>query len=248
MRDVKSYPVHLGVADGMPRGLFDPQWQDPAVAARVAFMIYCRVPFHSLGDAALDDRAVDAPHGLSDARSFRLDHTHTLDDGTRFKGGSYGELHRRYAYGTHTANFHAQAVSFGADSLGRFTLTAVVGRFDGPWGNQGTLAVSFFAKASSSSSSPEVLVGTASWVKALDPTGDHRVVVVGADPRLAHAFDRLTRADVAFVARTGVTSAPDASAPKLSRAKRAVLEAALARARAEVDVVEIARIERLLQS
>ncbi len=232
--------MKLGGADGMPTSLFDPRWQEPAVAARIAFLIHCRIPFED-GAVPLAPEPVDAPAALTDARSFALTQVIARDDDARvrFKGGSYGELHRRYAFGTHTANFHAQAVAFGADSRGRYFLSAVVGRFDGPWGNDGTLAVSFFAGA--------VCAGTVRWHKSLDPTGDHRVVIFGRDDTLKDAFENLDRADVTFTARTGVESPADAAtSPKLSRARRSALAAALAQARARGDAAEVARLEEAL--
>ncbi|HEY4222980.1 MAG TPA: hypothetical protein VGO62_16600 [Myxococcota bacterium] len=240
---MKSYPVNLGQSgkDGLPAGLFDPRWKDPAVAARVAFTVYCRVPFHddkSPRPLTRDFRSGAA--ALTDARTFPLVHEHVLDDGTRVKCGSYGELHRRYSFGTHTANFHAQTVVFAADSRGRFLLSAVVGRFDGPWGNDATLSATFSAGAQP--------IGAVVWTRAMDPAGDHRVVVTGVDAALATAFPALDRAALAFTARTGIEAAPSESAPKLSRAKRSALEAALAAARAAGNSSEVARIEAALHA
>ena len=235
--DVRTYPVNLGGGkSGMPTSLFDPAWQDPAVAARVAFMIYCRVPWPA--PAALERAPVDAAAALTDERRFPLVHVHTLEDGTRFKGGSYGELHRRYAFGNQTANFHAQAVAFGVDDKGRFVLTAVVGRFDGPWGNDATLSATFLAGKD--------VVGSAVWRKQMDPAGDHRVIVAGQDAAIAAAFDRIDGARVCFTARTGIEAPEATTSPKLSRARRSVLEGALKKARAAGDTAEIARIEAAL--
>jgi hypothetical protein len=211
---MKSYDVNLGGKDGgMPTSLFDPRWNEPEVAARVAFTIYCRVPFDGEVEL-LDDRVVSAPANLVDARTFSFAHVHERN-GIKVKAGSFGELHRRYAAASHTANFHAQAVAFAVDSLGHFLLTAIVGRFDGPWGNHATLAATFFAG--------QERIGAATWSKAMDPAGDHRVVVAGTDERIAAKFDAIDHADIAFVARTGVENAVETK-PKLSKAKQKALE------------------------
>jgi hypothetical protein len=202
------------------------------VAARVAFTLYCRNDFaHASAPLA---RELDAQRAdLTDARSFALAHVHRIDvseanGATRFKGGSYGELHRHYALGGSSAggalNFHAQAVSFGVDDAGRYCLNANVGRFDGPWGNDALLTVTFFAAGAA--------LGAVRWHASLDPVGDKRVCVVGRDAVIAERFDAIDRADVAFTARHGKDAAPPEeprTSPKLSRARRSVLTKELTR-------------------
>lgn len=231
---MRTYPVKLGASDGMPTSLFDPRWKEPDVAARVAFTLYCRNDF-SHASAPLQ-RELDAQRAdLTDARTFALVHVHDIGDSQRigggarrFKGGSYGELHRHYALGGSTAggslNFHAQAVSFGVDDGGRYCLNANVGRFDGPWGNDALLTVTFFAGPSA--------IGAVRWHASLDPVGDKRVCVVGKDAVIAERFDAIDRADVAFTARHGKDAQPPEeprTSPKLSRARRSVLTKELTR-------------------
>src|ERR1041385_1576464 len=115
----------------MPTSLFDPKWKEPAIAARVAYTIYCRIPRDMFTSSpSSPPPSVEIAH--TDARSFALVHRIEAENGD-FKGGWSGELHRRSAVGPHTVNFPAQAVAFGVDAAGRFFLSAVVGRFDGPW-------------------------------------------------------------------------------------------------------------------
>lgn len=225
---MRTYPVKLGASDGMPTSLFDPRWKEPRVAARVAFTLYCRNDFARAHAPLVRD--VEAQRAeLTDARTFALAHVHDVErDAKKFKGGSYGELHRHYALGGSSAggslNFHAQAVSFGVDDAGRYCLNANVGRFDGPWGNDALLTVTFFAGATA--------IGAVRWHASLDPVGNKRVCVVGRDDVIAQQFAHIDRADVAFTARHGKDAAPPEeprTSPKLSRARRSVLTKELTR-------------------
>lgn len=235
----RTYAVKLGAgSDGMPTSLFDPRWRDPAVAARVAFVLYCRSGADLEGAAhKLLDDVPALPPELTDARDFRLAHVYEVasaldapdvpdalrkrSGARRFKGGSYGELHRHYAFGKYTVNFHAQAVSFGFDDAGAWFLASTVGRFDGPWGNDAVLSVRWRAGRD--------VVGASVWHRALDPVGDLRVRLSGQDARLAQRFDEIDLAEVAFTARHGkdvpAATEPDKpkAAPKLSRARRSVI-------------------------
>jgi hypothetical protein len=232
---VRTYPVKLGANDGMPTSLFDPRWREPEVAARVAFTLYCRNDFANA--RAPLARELEAQRAdLTETRTFALAHVHSIerDGAKRFKGGSYGELHRHYALGGSNAggalNFHAQAVSFGVDDAGRYCLNANVGRFDGPWGNDALLTVTFFARGAA--------LGAVRWHASLDPVGDKRVCVVGRDAVIAEQFEAIDRADVAFTARHGKDAAPPEEArtsPKLSRARRSVLTKELTRIVALAD-------------
>lgn len=261
----RTYAVKLGAGgDGMPTSLFDPRWRDPAVAARVAFVLYCRSSASSAGGAggagdeaganhALLDDVADMRPELTDARDFRLTHVFDIEDSPhgarRFKGGSFGELHRHYAFGKYTVNFHAQAVSFGVDDVGRWFLASTVGRFDGPWGNDALLSVRWRAGRD--------VVGASVWHRSLDPVGDVRVRLVGQDARLARRFDEIDVAEVAFTARHGKdvpAPARDAEgadkargAPRLSRARRAVIARELQKILASADAPErTAQLKRLL--
>src|SRR5689334_21027367 len=127
----------------MPTSLFDPRWKEPEVASRVAFVLYCRNEL-ALATEPLTQAPPASRPDLVDQRSFHFAHVHDVDKSLgarKFKGGSFGELHRHYAFGKYTVNFHAQAVAFGFDDFGRYFLDATVGRFDGPWGNDASLVV-----------------------------------------------------------------------------------------------------------
>ena len=215
---VKTYAAEAGPQAGMPTSLFDPAWNNPSTAARVAWMLSRRAP---APDPAVRLEAAPSTHAThSDERLFMIPGVLGADKGARFKGGSYGELHRRYAFGAHTANFHAQSVAFGVDDRGHFFLTATVGRFDGPWGNEGLLGATFMAGAD--------VIGAVVWRHVLDPVGDHKMVLSGQDDRIAARFAAIDRVRVVFVARTGVVAAVDDTArPRLSRARRFVLEGEL---------------------
>jgi hypothetical protein len=234
---VKTYATPEPKPDeGLPKSLFDPRWNQPDVASRVAFVLSRRLPSNT--DAQLGG-ALALPPELTESRTFKFVDEHTTPDGVRVKGGSYGELHRHVSFGSQPANFHAQAVAFGVESSGRFFLVATVGRFDGPWGNEGTLAATFKAGKD--------VVGSASWKKFLDPVGDHRVVVVGKDVKIAARFDEIDSALVQFCTRTGVEAPPEDKPPPLSRARKSVLQNELKAALALNDEAEKkARVRKAL--
>lgn len=114
--------------------------------------------------------------------------------GTRVKGAGWGELHRRYTFGggRPPVNFHAQALCFGADEHGRWFVRANVGRFDGAWGNEAGLTVTFSAGG--------VALGAVVWTREMDPAGDVDVELSGTDAALARSFAALDRIDVVFYA------------------------------------------------
>ena len=240
MTPVKSYPVKLAAQGGMPTSLFDPRWKEPAIAARVAFTLYCRSDLSNARAPLVAVPPATATSGrrsdLTDARSFALVHVQDVEPAfgaRRFKGGSFGELHRHYALGNGALNFHAQAVCFGIDDAGRFFLHATVGRFDGPWGNDAVLSASFFAGVEP--------IGAIVWNEALDPVGDKRASETGRDPRVHSRFDAIDRCELSFTARHGkdvpaASLKDEATKPKLSRARRSVVVKELARALALTDV------------
>lgn len=191
---MRSYPVNLNPDPDLPRGLFDPRWQDPAIASRVAFTVYRRLSFDEAPLRLVVDGLPEQKAMVTDARVFPLVDVHE-HDGAKFKGGSFGELHRRYSFGGRrpTVNFHAQAVCFGVDDKGRFYLRSKVGRFDGGWGNDAALVVKLHAG--------DELVGAVYWAGELDPPKDVHVHLLGKDPVVAARFAELTEARVAFTGR-----------------------------------------------
>lgn len=197
---VRTYDFHPPTQGGMPRDIFDTRWNEPSVAAQVAFVFYCRADF---SDPAVTTTTLvpvaklpAQPTQNTSRRSFVLDQLRMFHDGTSeivVKGSSLGELHQRIRIPGRQPfiNFHAQAVCFAADERGHFYLRAVVGRYDGRPGNSGTLTVTFRL----ADGSP---VGAVLWQGPLDPTENRDIIVVGQDERLRSAFSDITSADVAF--------------------------------------------------
>jgi hypothetical protein len=109
-----------------------------------------------------------------------------------FRGGGYGEIHRRYMFGgpRPPVNFHAQQVCFGVDQEGLCYLRAVVGRFDGMWGNTARLEVTLRAG--------DADVATLAWSGELDPPRDVRVVCFQRSDAARDKFSALTDAQVRF--------------------------------------------------
>ena len=191
---MRAFPVNLNPDPDLPRGPFDPRWQDPHVASKVAFTVWTRLSFKDGQATLVLDELPEQRAMFTESRRFPLDVVHA-HDGKRFKGGSYGELHRRYSFGGKrpTVNFHAQALCFGVDDAGRFYLRSKVGRFDGGWGNDAALVVKLHAG--------DELLGAIVWLGALDPPKDVHVQIVGKDATLAARFDDVTHAHVAFTGR-----------------------------------------------
>ncbi len=191
---VKTYPVNLAREPGMPTGIHDPAWKDPAVATKVGLDHYARVMSQGLPRQAFQTVETLAPmrRGAVETRSFVLTTVTPLAGGVRVRAGSYGEIHRRYSFGGRLppANFHAMAVGFGVDSLGQCFLKALVGRMDGGWGNRAALSVVF--------ASDQGELGGISWVGELDPPGDKPVLVLAQDKALKDGSDALTTATVTF--------------------------------------------------
>lgn len=195
---IKTVPVNLSRDPSLPTGIHDPKWKDAAVAARVAFNTYQRLLldpalFPSTTTLLPDAKAAPDFKGGVDKRTFAFLAPEPIPSrNLRFRGGSYGEIHRRYSFGGRlpAVNFHAQAVIFGADSDGRFFLQATVGRMDGGWGNKASLVVKLTGSGGD--------VGNIAWTHEMDPPMDHHVVVTGRDPALAAAFDGLGNALTTF--------------------------------------------------
>ena len=186
---VRSFPVNLLPDPGsFPRDLFDPRWNDPRVAARVATSAYQRL--FARADFDRDELAEDPPawpRDRVDARVFRLlPPVSVVERGTRLVAGAYNELHRRYVFGgpNPTVNFHAQVVCFGVDAEGRYFLRATVGRYGGTDGNDVGLSASFLAG--------DERLGCLRWSAPMDPPDDVEVVLTGTSDVLRDRFDALT--------------------------------------------------------
>lgn len=240
VRRVKTIKTQaFALPTSLPMGIFDPKWNEPAVATRVAHLVGTRAP---KGDAPLVDDPLPLPKDVVEERVFLLAPTELRRDGHLFRGGSYGELHRHLAFGTTTANFHAQSVCFGLDERGRYFLHATVGRFDGPWGNDGILDVTFFAGGER--------LGACRWHGRLDPATDRVVALGGTDARLAGDPSRVDRAVVRFAARHG-SQVPgglveEKAAPRISKARRAVLLPKLRAALQAQGAERVAAIKSIL--
>lgn len=198
--EIKSFTPNLKRDPGMPNGVWDPVWQKPDVAHRVAVEGYLALrmaqedwgPDGLLAAAALP---AFAPRNTEE-RTFALSEVRAFEDSaTRFKGGSYGEIFRRYTYGgtKPAVNFHAQAATFGVDSDGRYFLKAVVGRVDGGWGNKAALCCRWLAGGA--------LLGGLVFEAELDPPQDVPFTLTGRSAALAARFDALDAAQLLFFSK-----------------------------------------------
>ncbi|MBI4819322.1 MAG: hypothetical protein HY791_23825 [Deltaproteobacteria bacterium] len=206
MATVRSYPVNLLPDPKLfPRDLFDPRWKDPAVQARVAFEAYRRLRTSGVsfdGEALISALPPRTETSL-DRRTFEVTpRAAPKDRDARFVGGAVNELHRRIAFagGRPTVNIHAQVVTFGADSEGRWFLRANLGRVGGEDGNEAALGISF--------SSNDRGVGAFEVTRSVDPGDDQAVFVVGTSSELAKGFDSLTRIEVRLFAQHHGKRAP----------------------------------------
>jgi len=185
----------------LPSGLWDPLWQKPEVATRVALETYLhlRCTFPDFGPDALVPAAdlPTFPPRNTEERTFALGDVKTFEDSsTCFRGGSYGEIYRRYTYGQTkpAVNFHAQAVVFGVDSEGRYFLKGSLGRVDGGWGNRASLCLRFVAAGAP--------VGGVLFEAELDPPQDVPFSLAGSSPALAAAFPKLEAARLSFFSKS----------------------------------------------
>lgn len=200
MARVRSYPVNLVPDLELPRGLFDPRWAEPRIAAKVALEVYKRALFsHAPFDAGPLLPARDLPRfprSKTQSRSFALEAPLGVGagPGPRFRGGAINELHHRYTFGggQPPVNFHAQVITFGVDESGRYMLRATLGRYDGRWGNDAALTLALEADGTA--------LGGVVCAREMDPAGDQEISVLGADPALARAFFELDRITVSFYA------------------------------------------------
>lgn len=194
---VTAFPIDLNPPAGTPTGVWDPIWDRPEVAASLALSTYRRLrhlPFDGctlLPEASLPELA----HKHTVARTFAVARATPVEEfGVRFRGGSFGEIFKRYSFGPMpAANFHAQAVYFGADSDGRFLVEATVGLVGGTLDNEAALVVRFTAASG--------VVGGVAWEGPVKSEHNTHLQILGTDPTLAQAFDELDRVEVQFYAR-----------------------------------------------
>ncbi|MFH1807699.1 MAG: hypothetical protein ABIJ09_03060 [Pseudomonadota bacterium] len=193
----RTYDVNVNPPPGTPTGVWDPAWNDAVVASELALQAYGRVR-HLPFDGCTLLPASEMPRLAkkhTEQRSFKLDRVVDLPAvGVRFRGGSYGEIFRRYSFGPRpAANFHAQAVFFGADSEGRFFVDARVGLVGGSIKDEAALAIAFVGTAG--------VLGGVAWHGQVQSEHDNHLLILGRDETLRAAFDQLTEVQVEFFAR-----------------------------------------------
>ena len=181
----------------MPDGFWDPKWKDPHVATLLARNAYRSLRFkeedfpndplahyENLDLSEYDERSVES-------QTFALTEIVEVEDfGTTFKGGSYGEVFKRYSFGISTIFFHAQGLCFGIDNEGRFFLQGQVGRINGTWGKKAAIGIYFKTK--------DGLLGCFGWEAQLDPPQDIQMYIVGKDDKVRDNFHKIIEVEVAF--------------------------------------------------
>jgi hypothetical protein len=200
--DIKTYTPSFKRDPSLPSGVWDPMWQQPEVATRVAVDAYVqlRQSREDFGPDALVEPAALPSLSLryTEERRFELSEVKGFEGSqTKFRGGSYGEIYRRYTFGgtKPAVNFHAQAVIFGVDGEGRYFLKGALGRVDGDWGNRAALYCRFMAKGE--------CVGGVSFDCALDPQHDEPFLVTGTSKKLAKCFASIEAAQLSFFSKSG---------------------------------------------
>jgi hypothetical protein len=192
---IKTYDVDFKVDPSLPTSVWDPKWKKPEIATRVALHTYKQLRWQgedfAEGPLPQGDLA-EIQEKNTEFLEFSLEESHPLDEfELAVKGGGFGEIFRRYAFGAMSAvYFHAQAVCFGVDSQGRYFLQAQVGRLGGTWGKSAALIVRFLAG--------EQEIGALSWQDDLDPPKDVQLKFTGQDEKLRDSFEQLSRVSVAF--------------------------------------------------
>ncbi|MGC4115822.1 MAG: hypothetical protein QM765_14735 [Myxococcales bacterium] len=189
----------------LPTCIWDPMWEKPEVGTRMGMLAYQQLRFESAefgaGPLLAAETLPEHPKKRIETRRFVLDVVHTFEgSATRLRAGSYGEVYKRYTFGVSSgkasANFHAQQLTFGADSDGRWFLKGVVGRVDGGWGTRAGLVMRFVTRGGE-------VVGGISCEHELDPPRDVPFQLLGRDPLLAKHFDQLHQADLIFFSDPG---------------------------------------------
>jgi len=205
-KTLKTYDLkEMKLEKGMPTGVWDPAWEKPEVAVKIAVNVYKQLRLESVdfGAAALvaPDQLKTFPAKRTESRTFPLDPAQTFEKSTtRLRCGSFGEIFRRYTFGTGTGkppvNFHVQALIFGVDSDGRWFVRGRAGRVDGGWGTKAGVVVRFVAKGGK-------VLGGVQWEGELDPPRDVPFSFLGCDPSLAEKFAALKEVQVSFFSHPG---------------------------------------------
>jgi hypothetical protein len=194
MAEVRTYEVNLGRDPLMPTGVWDPAWNKPEVASHVAAELYKRLCAEGL---TFPDVPLLASGKLPKLAKKNTE-TRTVEPlgeaGAPFKGGSVGEVFKRYAFGPRPAsNFHAQQVCFGVDAEGRYFLQANVGLVGAGLGNKVALVVAFHG--------PQGELGGVAWEGQAEPSRDLPVRVLGRDQAAKVVLAQATKATVSFMAQ-----------------------------------------------
>ncbi|MHB8875637.1 MAG: hypothetical protein ACYC8T_18280 [Myxococcaceae bacterium] len=202
---MKTFPIpqHLpGNDPTLPTGVWDPLWQKPEVARRIAGDVYrdlrlAMPEFPTLELTPAGKLTRFAPEN-TDERSFDLsDAVKVPDSSLRLRGSSCGEIFREYPAGPNKPKqyFHAQAVVFGLDSEGRYFLRGIVGRLAGnDMGNKATLELRFLDKAGK-------VLGGKIWRGQLDLQPETQVLIAGKSEALRAGFDGVHSALLSFETR-----------------------------------------------
>lgn len=140
--EIRSYPFDPEQVR-VPKGLFDPAWADPTVAARVALQTWRRVAGEPRNAAGLVPLLGPRPKNATTLARAVLPATRIAEAAGWVRGTAVNELHRRVAFGGGRSayNFHAQVVTFAWDGAGGWCFRAHVGRFGGSAQDDATLSV-----------------------------------------------------------------------------------------------------------
>lgn len=191
---VRTYELDLNPPEGTPTGVWDPSWENPETASQLSLIIYRKIRHLPFGGCTLLD-ATDLPTLTpknTESRSFHLKTVHDVAElNVRYRGGSYGEIFKRYSFGPMpAANFHAQAVFFGVDSEGRFFVDAAVGLVAGTLENTASLVIQFIGE--------DGVVGGVAWEGPVSSEANTQLQILGTDERLKAQFDSLKEVQVQF--------------------------------------------------
>jgi hypothetical protein len=195
MMQLRTFKVENLFAPDRPTGPWDPRWNDPAIASKMAAE-RLKVVGHEIGSGVTNGLLAPAnvpvfPKNKTEHRTFALVSTAEVGaSGPATKTGGFGEIYRPYSFGRDKVYFHVQNLVFGADATGLGFVEAVVGRVQGGWGCSAALSVKFLADL-------EPVTGLL-WQGELDPPQNVNVCLVGRSDALREAFPSLTTAAVLF--------------------------------------------------